>query len=120
MNKKMGMILGGVGVVVVILLIFLLSGSSTKDMITDGKWKTPDADVVEFHDNGTISEYRIKDGKLKERKRENPDRWSLSDDEKILTIEGRRPTISFNITSISDDSFCVSGREVFCMSKYTE
>ena len=121
MDKKKGIIIGAVGgvVVLLIILIFSLSGSSARDMIIDGKWQAPDADIVEFHDNGTISEYKIKDGRLKQRDRGSKDTWNLSDDEKTLNIKGRRP-IKFNIDSISDDRICLSGKETFCMTKYVE
>ena len=131
MDKKTGMILGGVGLLI-ILVLFILSGNSTRDMII-GKWYTRDRDVVEFHDNGTVNEYRIKDGKLKQR--ENKDRWSLSDDEKTLIVmSAHGKDMSFNIISIDANVFCLSQLPMpgdpngpddqedipFCFPKYKE
>tara|TARA_Y100001970_G_C14026660_1_gene746422 strand:+ start:400 stop:972 length:573 start_codon:yes stop_codon:yes gene_type:complete len=54
MDKKMGMILGGgVGLVVIIVLIFALSGGSTKDKLV-GTWSaTSSGEVMKISDDGT-------------------------------------------------------------------
>ena len=101
MNKKKGMILAGVGLVVVILLIFLLSGSSTRDMLI-GKWKHDSGDLIEFRADGTF-----KDDSPPSRSKT----WSLSDDEKMLTIvtfklKEKYKTHFFTLISVSDDELC--------------
>tara|TARA_Y100001960_G_scaffold309030_1_gene366998 strand:- start:437 stop:805 length:369 start_codon:yes stop_codon:yes gene_type:complete len=107
MDKKKGMILGGIGLVVVILLVFLLSGSSTRDMII-GKWKY-DGDSIEFIADGTV-----KDDSPPSRSKT----WNLSDDEKTLIIHEVKvdrkgkiknggKTKAFKLISVSDDELCV-------------
>ena len=113
MDKKKGMILGGVGLVVVILLIFLLSGSSTKDMLI-GKWKDG-GDLIEFRADGIL-----KDDSPPSRSKT----WSLSDDETTLAIhqfkvdrESKRvdkssgKTKIYTLISISDDELCVRNEQ---------
>ena len=123
MNKKMGMILGGVGVVVVvILLIFLLSGNSTRDMIIDGKWETRKNRLNEFNDDGKLIRYFVREGGKLEVK-DDDHKWVLSDDEKTITITGRYEPVTLIIHSIDNDELCLKNDEngdVKCIPKYSE
>ena len=76
MNKKMMMIGGTVLVVAVtVILIFTLSGSSTRDMIV-GEWDFSGT-TLKFNNDGTVHELWDP---------EEQGTWALGSDEKILTI----------------------------------
>ena len=51
MNNKM--IIGGLGLIVIVLAVFLLGGSSTKDKLV-GSWSSiKDGELIKFNDDGT-------------------------------------------------------------------
>ena len=53
MNNKM--IIGGLGLIVIVLAVFLLSGSSTKDKLI-GSWSAIEsAELLKFNDDGTYA-----------------------------------------------------------------
>ena len=97
MNKKMMMIGGAVLVVVTVILIFMLSGSSTRDMIV-GKWDFPRG-VLQLDDDGTAYAPGPR-GDMQ-------GTWSLSGDEKILTVKMDGQSEEFGLTSISESELCL-------------
>ena len=127
MDKKKGLILGGVGLVV-ILLVFLLSGSSTRDMII-GKWEYRKDRIAAFYDDGTAMRYFVRDDGRLEEKDDRISNWILSNDEKTITITGGPRPAFLTIMSIDDNKLCFrvdkhpdepGEPDMDCWPKYTE
>ena len=98
MNKNTGIILGTVALI--ILIVFFLFDSSTRDMII-GKWYHPEIseDILEFHDNNDVTASDFEDAI-----------WTLSDDEEIIEIhfisDKLRKSKLLELVSISEEELC--------------